>query len=95
MPFTNLGLICRKRRKWDQPAEALVSGGIAPLQKIFPLVNVGSLVQMTLPSISSVAGAPLAVTFSNSSPVPIQVPPGPLQQQAAAIVQKLVQVRLL
>lgn len=38
----NYSLLCRKRRKWDQPAEALVSAGIA-----LPLGNAGALGAMS------------------------------------------------
>lgn len=71
-------LYFRKKRKWDQPDELLVSAGVA-VPGIFPLANMGSLARITLPTVSAVPGASLAI---------------PLQQHAAAIVQKLVQVRL-
>lgn len=84
----------RKRRKWDQVDESLVSAGIAPLQNFFPLANMGSLAQITFPAVSSLSNAPLAIPFSSSSPIPLQVAQVPLQQHAAAIVQKLVQPKI-
>lgn len=47
-----------------------------------------------MPTVSSVAGASLAIPYSTSSATPLQLVQVPLQQHAAAIVQKLVQVRL-
>ncbi|KAK6129164.1 hypothetical protein DH2020_037096 [Rehmannia glutinosa] len=83
----------RKRRKWDQPDESLVSAGVA-VPGIFPLANMGSLASITLPIVSSVTGASLAIPFSTSSATPLQVVTMPLQQHAAAIVQKLVQPKI-
>ncbi|KAK6155016.1 hypothetical protein DH2020_009264 [Rehmannia glutinosa] len=83
----------RKRRKWDQPDESLVSAGVA-VPGIFPLANMGSLARITLPIVSSVTGASLAIPFSTSSATPLQVVTMPLQQHAAAIVQKLVQPKI-
>ncbi|KAL7101016.1 hypothetical protein ACP275_08G030600 [Erythranthe tilingii] len=79
----------RKKRKWDQPDESLVSGIAVP--GIYPVANMGSLARITLPAVSS--GASLAIPFSNSSVVPLQVQV-PLQQHAAAIVQKLIQPKI-
>ncbi|KAL7141082.1 hypothetical protein ABFS83_08G030400 [Erythranthe nasuta] len=80
----------RKKRKWDQPDESLVSGIAVP--GIYPVANMGSLARITLPAVSS--GASLAIPFSNSSVVPLQVVQVPLQQHAAAIVQKLIQPKI-
>ncbi|KAL8044195.1 hypothetical protein ABFX02_08G030600 [Erythranthe guttata] len=80
----------RKKRKWDQPDESLVSGIAVP--GIYPVVNMGSLARITLPAVSS--GASLAMPFSNSSVVPLQAVQVPLQQHAAAIVQKLIQPKI-
>ncbi|KAK6129136.1 hypothetical protein DH2020_037114 [Rehmannia glutinosa] len=54
----------------------------------------GSLARITLPIVSSVTGASLAIPFSTSSATPLQVVTMPLQQHAAAIVQKLVQPKI-
>ncbi|KAI3452218.1 hypothetical protein Pfo_008883 [Paulownia fortunei] len=83
----------RKKRKWDQPDESLVSAGIA-VPGIFPLANMGSLARITLPTLSSVSGASLAIPFPTSSASPLHVVQVPLQQHAAAIVQKLVQPKI-
>ncbi|XP_012851607.1 PREDICTED: protein RIK isoform X2 [Erythranthe guttata] len=80
----------RKKRKWDQPDESLVSGIAVP--GIYPVANMGSLAGITLPAVSS--GASLAIPFSNSSVVPLQAVQVPLQQHAAAIVQKLIQPKI-
>ncbi|XP_020554822.1 protein RIK isoform X3 [Sesamum indicum] len=81
----------RKKRKWDQPDESFVSAGVA-FPGIFPLANMGSLARITLPAVSPVSASP-AIPFPTSSGTPLQVVQVPLQQHAAAIVQKLVQVR--
>lgn len=80
----------RKKRKWDQPDESLVSAGVA-VPGIFPLANMG---YSPRPAVSSVAGAPLAFPFSNSNSNPLQVIQVPLQQHAAALLQKLVQPKI-
>ncbi|KAH6791955.1 hypothetical protein C2S52_002432 [Perilla frutescens var. hirtella] len=80
----------RKKRKWDQPDESLVSAGVA-VPGIFPLSNMGYL---PMPTLSLVAGASLAVPFSTSNANSLQVIQLPLQQHAAAIVQKLVQPKI-
>ncbi|XP_057769698.1 protein RIK isoform X2 [Salvia miltiorrhiza] len=80
----------RKKRKWDQPDESLLSGGVA-VPGIFPLANMGYL---PMPAVSIVAGAPIAIPFSTSNANPLQVIQVPLQQHAAAIVQKLVQPKI-
>ncbi|KAL6526354.1 hypothetical protein OROMI_029994 [Orobanche minor] len=83
----------RKKRKWDQPYESLVSAGVA-VPGIYPLANVGSLARITLPTVSSATCASLAIPFSTSSSGPLQVVQVPLQQHATAIVQKLVQPKI-
>lgn len=88
--LTIVGYLCRKKRKWDQPDESLVSAGVA-VPGIFPLANMG---YSPRPAVSSVAGAPLAFPFSNSNSNPLQVIQVPLQQHAAALLQKLVHVSL-
>ncbi|KAK4383557.1 protein RIK [Sesamum angolense] len=83
----------RKKRKWDQPDESFVSAGVA-FPGIFPLANMGSLARITLPAVSPVSGASPAIPFPTSSATPLQVVQVPLQQHAAAIVQKLVQPKI-
>ncbi|KAL3624050.1 hypothetical protein CASFOL_032866 [Castilleja foliolosa] len=84
----------RKRRKWDQPDESLVSSAGVAVPRIFPMPNMGSLARRTLPTVSSVIDAPLAIPFSTSIATPLQVVQAPLQQHAAAILQKLVQPKI-
>ncbi|KAK4490745.1 hypothetical protein RD792_001450 [Penstemon davidsonii] len=79
----------RKRRKWDQPDESLLSAGVA-IPGIFPLANMGSLARITLPVVPPVPGSSHAIPFSASSSNLLQ----PLQQHAAAIVQKLIQPKI-
>ncbi|KAL8471725.1 hypothetical protein ACS0TY_029098 [Phlomoides rotata] len=83
----------RKKRKWDQPDESLVTAGIA-VPGIFPMANTGYFPGINLRNISTVAGASLAIPLSTSSSTPLQVVQVPLQQHAAAIVQKLVQPKI-
>ncbi|KAG8384618.1 hypothetical protein BUALT_Bualt04G0136600 [Buddleja alternifolia] len=83
----------RKKRRWDQPDESLVSAGAA-VTGIFPLAYMGSLTSITLPAVSSVSGASPAIPLSASSATPLQVVQVPLQQHAAAIIQKLIQPRI-
>ncbi|XP_051120057.1 protein RIK isoform X2 [Andrographis paniculata] len=74
----------RKRRKWDQPDESLVSSGISPAQNIFPLANVGCFAQITLPSVPFVAGAPRTTPLSTSTATPIQVAQPKIQDEVIA-----------
>ncbi|XP_073292642.1 protein RIK-like isoform X2 [Primulina huaijiensis] len=76
----------RKRRKWDQPDERLISDGV--------LTNVGTLARIVLPTVSPLSGAAMATPFSPSVANPSQVVQVPLQQVAATIVQNLVQSRI-
>ncbi|XP_073057826.1 protein RIK isoform X1 [Primulina eburnea] len=76
----------RKRRKWDQPDETLISDGV--------LSNIGTLVRITLPTVSPLSGAVVATPFSPSGANLSQVVQVPLQQHAATIVQNLVQSRI-
>lgn len=81
---------CRKKRKWDQPAESLISAGLAGA---LPLDNVGLLGGITLPGVTPVSGThfinPLAASFPTVPQVPL------IPQQTAAVIQKLIQVRYL
>lgn len=74
----------RRKRKWDQPAESLISAGIA-LPGVLPLANVGSLVGTTL---QGVAPIPVTSTLQQVLTVPF------LQQHAVALVQKINQTKL-
>ncbi|OMP07817.1 protein RIK-like protein [Corchorus olitorius] len=69
----------RKKRKWDQPAEAFVSAGFT-----VPLSNIGTLGGIPLPGVPPVTGTflsnPLAASCPAVSPM--------FQQHAAAVVPK-------
>lgn len=90
----NLSLLCRKKRKWDQPAETLVAAGIA-VPGVIPLGNaVVPLRGIAFPGISPVACAlstnPLAASCA-TVPQVLQAPS--VQLHTAAAVQKINQVR--
>ena len=76
-------ILCRRKRKWDQPAEALVSAGFA-----VPFSNMGTLAGMPLPGVTPVSGIflsnPLATSGAAVNPV--------FQQHAAPVVSKQNQV---
>lgn len=84
---------CRKKRKWDQPAESLVSAGLA-VPGVLPAGSLGSLSGSTLPVVSpmpsTVLKNPLAASCVNVPQV-IQAPL--IQQNPAAALPKLIQVR--
>ncbi|KAL1538781.1 protein RIK isoform X1 [Salvia divinorum] len=80
----------RRKRKWDQPDESLLSAGVA-VPGILPLANMGYL---PMPAVSFVPGAPLGTPFSTSNASALQVIQVPLQQHAASIIQKLVQPKI-
>ncbi|XP_058080270.1 protein RIK isoform X2 [Magnolia sinica] len=83
----------RKKRKWDQPAESLISAGIG-FPGVLPL-GVGNIVGISLPAIAPLSGAvvtnPVAATGA-SVPQIFQVPT--IQQNTATIVQKLNQPKI-
>ncbi|KAM7520658.1 hypothetical protein LguiB_019620 [Lonicera macranthoides] len=84
----------RRKRKWDQPAESLVSAGVA-VPGILPMGNAGSVAGITLPVVVPVSGTSLMNPLSASF-VPLQqvfLAP-PVQQNAAYVVQKLNQPKI-
>lgn len=89
-PFLSFVLLnCRKKRKWDQPAEALVSPAMSmPLMQLGganPLASFGMPNMMTM--MGGYVGLPMAsVNASAASPLPPN-------NSAAAIVQKINQVQ--
>ncbi|XP_057970047.1 protein RIK isoform X2 [Malania oleifera] len=84
----------RKKRKWDQPAESLVSAGVAA-PGILPLGNVGSFVGVTLPGVAPVPAAVLMNPLASSSaPVPQAFQAPSIQQHSAAAIQKLNQPKI-
>ena len=83
---------CRRKRKWDQPAESLVSAGVA-VPGILQLGNSGSLAAITLPGVASSPGTLLTNPLLSSSvtiPQVLQVPL--IQPHATAVIQKINQV---
>jgi hypothetical protein len=87
---SSCSICCRRKRKWDQPAESLVSAGV-PVSDAVQLGNVGSLVAISLPGAASVSGALLTNPQIAIVPPMFLVPSMP--QNTAAVVPKLNQVR--
>ncbi|XP_028796608.1 protein RIK isoform X2 [Neltuma alba] len=84
----------RKKRKWDQPAETSVTGGIAA-PGVLPLGNGLPLTGVAFPGATSVASAPLINSLAASCAAVPQVLQGPsVQLQAAAAVQKINQQKM-
>ncbi|XP_010660599.1 protein RIK isoform X1 [Vitis vinifera] len=78
----------RKKRKWDQPAESLVSAGVA-LPGVLPLGNVGPLVGIPLAGV-----APPSSALLTNVTIPPVFQTSSIQQHASAIVQKLNQPKI-
>ena len=78
-----VGILCRKKRKWDQPVELLVSTRFA-----VPFSNVGTFSGMPLLGVAPVPSTflsnPLAVSGTAVTPI--------FQQQAALVVSRQNQV---
>ncbi|KAJ8749682.1 hypothetical protein K2173_010102 [Erythroxylum novogranatense] len=84
----------RKKRKWDQPAESLISAGVA-ISGVVPLGNVLPLTGMTLPGVAQVSGTLLTNPIVTSSPIippAIQVPSIP--QNTGTAIPKLNQPKI-
>lgn len=80
-------IFCRKKRKWDQPAEPLVSaGGCQPA--LLPFTNIGSFVGIMPPGIGPVCGTLFAAPLTSNGATSVQ-------QHTVALAQKLNQVRSL
>ncbi|KAK8565991.1 hypothetical protein V6N13_021061 [Hibiscus sabdariffa] len=75
----------RKKRKWDQPAEAFVSAGFA-----VPFSNMGTLAGMPLPGVAPVPGTflPNTLAASGTAVTPF------FQQHAAPVVPKQNQTKI-
>lgn len=73
--------VCRKKRKWDQPAESLVN---------YPLGNMGSLAGVLLPVVAPSVSAAAAFLTNPIGASGVAVPPVALQGPS---VLKLNQVR--
>jgi hypothetical protein len=84
-------LFDRKKRKWDQPAEDVVSAAAAAAAAAagLPVLNVGALCGLQFPGTTAYPAAP------NVVPAPYALPPQlapSVLQSAAAAIQKLSQV---
>lgn len=84
MQILLVGVLCRKKRKWDQPAEAFVSAGIA-----VPFSNMGTLAGMPLPIVAPVPGTFLSNILAASGAAVTPV----FQQHAAPVASQQNQVR--
>lgn len=84
---------CRKKRKWDQPADSVVAAGVV-VSGANPLGNVGSLAGILLPGAAPISGAlltnPHMASCATIPPV-FQVPL--VVQNTAVVVPKPNQVR--
>ncbi|KAK8446470.1 hypothetical protein SEVIR_9G495200v4 [Setaria viridis] len=84
----------RKKRKWDQPAEDLVSAAVkAAAVSGMPVINIGALPGVALPGVTAYGAA----TLPSVVPVPYSLPPhiAPLVlQNASAALQKLSQAKI-
>lgn len=88
-------IVNRKKRKWDQPAESLVSAGLA-LPGVFPLGSMANLIGISLPVVAPLSGALVTNSVPASGASAPQIFQAPtIQQNAVAMVQKLNQVSLL
>ncbi|KVI02589.1 hypothetical protein Ccrd_019128, partial [Cynara cardunculus var. scolymus] len=78
----------RKKRKWDQPAESLVSAGVA-VPGVLPLGNMGSFMGITHPGVVPVSSASLINHFTASYGHLQQVLAPSMQQHAISLAQKI------
>ncbi|XP_010258057.1 PREDICTED: protein RIK isoform X2 [Nelumbo nucifera] len=84
----------RKKRKWDQPAESLVSAGLA-VPGVLPLGNMGALAGITLPGVVPLSSAMLSNQLPATCAAIPQVFQAPsIQQSASAIAQKINQPKI-
>jgi hypothetical protein len=94
-PLKHVRLFCRKKRKWDQPADDLVSAAVtAAAVSGMPLINIGALPGVALPGVTAYGAA----TLPGGVPVPYSLPPRiapSVLQNASAALQKLSQVHAL
>lgn len=83
----------RKKRKWDQPAESLIAAGVA-LPGPVPLGMIG-IPGVSIPGVLPLSGAPFANPFPATIATASQFfQPSSLPQNAAAVVQKLMQPKI-
>ncbi|XP_062151052.1 protein RIK isoform X5 [Alnus glutinosa] len=78
----------RKKRKWDQPAEFLVSAGVA-VPGVLPLGNMGPLGGIALPGVAPVSSAVLMNSLGAScTTIPQVFQASSMQQHTATVVPK-------
>ncbi|CAH9109481.1 unnamed protein product [Cuscuta epithymum] len=73
----------RKKRKWDQPEESLVSAGVCQ-PPILPFTNIGSFVGMALPSIGATCGTLLATPLTANGASVVQQHTTKIQDEVIA-----------
>ncbi|XP_042498265.1 protein RIK isoform X4 [Macadamia integrifolia] len=84
----------RKKRKWDQPAESLISAGLH-VPGVLPLGNAGSLVGMALPGITAPSGALLTNPLpTTGATVPHMLQALSIPLNTSTVVQKLNQPKI-
>lgn len=83
---------CRKKRKWDQPAESLASIGLA-LPGVLPLAKMGSLDGTAVVTVAPVAAGLLMNSLpANDLAASHALHSAALMQQSAVVAPKLNQV---
>lgn len=93
LTFTMDYCFCRRKRKWDQPAEGIVSAAGA-MPGLFPMAAAGAFTGLgalssTFPFVNYFPAASVAAAQSTTAQIN---PSATVQQNAAAIVQKFNQV---
>ncbi|CAN6313604.1 unnamed protein product [Urochloa humidicola] len=84
----------RKKRKWDQPAEDLVSAAAAAAAVSgMPVINIGALPGVALPGVTAYGAATLPSAIPVTYLLPPHIAPSVLQNASAAL-QKLSQAKL-
>ncbi|KAK9118348.1 hypothetical protein Scep_016441 [Stephania cephalantha] len=85
----------RKKRRWDQPAESLISPGFG-VPGVLPFRNIGSAVGIAFPGVAALSGVSMANPVPTTCAAISQVLQGSLlaQQNVAAVVQKLNQPKI-
>ncbi|KAB1211519.1 Protein RIK [Morella rubra] len=84
----------RKKRKWDQPAESLVSAGVV-VPGVLPLGNMGPLTGLALSGVTPVSSALLMNPLAPScATIPQVLQASSMQQHTAAMVSRLSQPKI-
>lgn len=82
---SQLGKLCRKKRKWDQPAEQFIAGGLA-VPGILPSGNLGSLPGVVVPSLGPVPSVHVPSSLAPNCATMYPVIPAPLMPQQCSVV---------